>query len=102
MTKLDAKLERLLRSAVSAREDLPAEMPFGFGTRVVALSCLNNGSDSNGLARLAWRVGLIAIAVILLASAGAYREMNQSEELGEPFANEYAIADSAIQNAFSQ
>ena len=102
MTKLDAKLERLLRSAVSAREDLPAEMPFGFGTRVVALSRLNNGTDSNGLARLAWRVGLIAIAVTLLASAGAYREMNQSEELGEPFANEYAIADSAIQNAFSQ
>ena len=102
MTKLDAKLERLLRSAVSAREDLPAEMPFGFGTRVVALSCLSDGSDSNGLARLAWRVGLIAIAVTLLASAGAYREMNQSEELGEPFANEYAIADSTIQNAFSR
>jgi hypothetical protein len=102
MTKLDAKLERLLRSAASAREDLPAEMPFGFGTRVVALSSLNNGSDSNGLARLAWRVGLIAIAVTLLAGAGAYREMNQSEELGEPFANEYAIADSAIQNAVSQ
>ena len=33
----DQKIDRLLRSAAQAREEAPAEMPFGFDTRVVAL-----------------------------------------------------------------
>ena len=37
MNDLDQKIDRLLRSAAQAREEVPAAMPFGFDTRVAAL-----------------------------------------------------------------
>ena len=72
------QIDRLLRSAAQADEEVPAEMPFGFDTRVVAL----------------W------IAVIVVSTIAAIREANQSREIRESFANEFAIADSAIQDEF--
>ena len=33
MNDLDPRIDRLLRSAAEAREDVPAAMPFGFDTR---------------------------------------------------------------------
>jgi len=89
-------LDRLFRSAARAKEAPPAEMPFGFDTRVIALSRKNgNGGAFGALLR---RVALIAAAVIVFASAGAYFEFNQDTDAISGGDNEYAIADSVIQD----
>jgi hypothetical protein len=97
-----ADLERLLRSAASAGDHRPIEMPFGFDTRVVALSRRNGNGTMFGLARLVRYVAVAAAAVIVLATTGAYFEINRSNESRELFANDFAIADSAIQDEFLQ
>jgi hypothetical protein len=102
MKDVDLKIDRLLRSAAQAREDVPAAIPFGFDTRVVALWYAKEEATSIGLTHLLRRVALIAVAVLIVAAAGAYRETNESRDTGEPFTNEYAIADSAIQTEFLQ
>jgi hypothetical protein len=102
MTDVDGKIDRLLRAAALAKEEAPLDAPFGFETRVVALWHAKEKAASLGLARLVRRVALIAIAVAVVAGAGAYREAGQSRESNEPLANEFAIADSAIQDEFSQ
>jgi hypothetical protein len=96
----DFDLARLLRSAAQADDEAPAEMPFGFDTRVVALSRRNgNGGAMTGLVR---RVAVLAAAVIVLATAGAYLEFNSSTESMFASGNEFAIADSAIQDEVAQ
>ena len=95
----DADLQRLLRSAAQAKDGAPIEMPFGFDTRVVALSRRNG--NGGGVAKLLRRVALAAAAVIVLASAGAYFESRNSEG-NDAFGNEFAIADSAIQDEMAQ
>lgn len=82
--------------------ELPPEMPFGFDTRVVALWHASWPGDPAGVARLLRRVMLIAAALIVLASAGTYGELTQGDVPGEPFGDEYAIADSAIGGVFDQ
>jgi hypothetical protein len=92
----DVDLDRLLRSATPVKEDAPAEMPFGFDTRVVALSRKNgNGTALAGLLR---RVAFVAAAVIVFASVGAYLEFNRNGDAIAASGNEYAIADSVIQD----
>jgi hypothetical protein len=99
----DEKIDRLLRSAAEAREEEPVGMPFGFDTRVVALwSGSRRTLRSNGVVSLVRRVALLSAAVIVISTIAAIREANQSREIGESFANEFAIADTAIQNEFSQ
>ena len=89
-------LDRLLRAAAQTKEDAPAEMPFGFDTRVIALSQKNgNGAAFSALLRL---VALVAAAVIVFASAGAYLEFNRNADPMSGAGNEYAIADSVIQD----
>jgi hypothetical protein len=102
MTDLDGKIDRLLRAAALAKEETPLDAPFGFDTRVVALWRAKDKAALLGLARLVRRVALIAIAVAVVAGAGAYREAGQNRESSEPVANEFAIADSAIQDEFLQ
>jgi hypothetical protein len=97
MSDLDLDLDRLLRMAALRKDDAPPEMPFGFDTRVVALWRAQADAASLGLARLLRRVALTALAVIIVAAAGAYIQADQDRENSEPFANEFAIADSAIQ-----
>ena len=93
-------VDRLLRSAARVKDDAPAEMPFGFDTRVIALS----RKDGNGatFGRLLRRITLLATAVIVFASAGAYLEFAQSGDATETLGNEFAIADSAIQDEMAQ
>ena len=93
------QIDRLLRSAAQADEEVPASMPFGFDTRVVALwrGAAKNG---NGVMRLLRPVAVLSIAVIVISTIAVLREANQSREIGESFANEFAIADSAIQDEF--
>ena len=95
----DVDLDRLLRSAARAKEETPVEMPFGFDTRVVALSRRNgNGALFGTLLR---RVAFVATAVIVFASAGAYFEFNGNGDVITA-GNEFAIADSAIQDEVAQ
>jgi hypothetical protein len=96
-------VERLLRSAAQAPEQVTAETPFGFDTRVVASWRSGNGgaNDIADLSRFLRRAGVIACAVLVLAGAAAYRQYRDEATFAAP-TNEYAIADSAIQTEFSQ
>jgi hypothetical protein len=98
----DTELDRLLRAAALSKQDAPPETPFGFDTRVVALWRTQADAASVGLARLLRRVALTASAVIIVAAAGVYIQADRDRENSEPFANEFAIADSAIQEEIGQ
>jgi hypothetical protein len=104
MKKSEPDLDCLLRSAANALEASTPEAPYGFETRVIALWRAGNGSARYAaeLTRFLWRIGAVALAVLTLASAGAYRQFSENEERTTPQTNEYAIADSAIQTEFSQ
>jgi len=93
------QIDRLLRSAARADEEVPAEMPYGFDTRVVAL-WRAGAPMTNGVMQLLRRVAVLSMAVIVISTIAAVREANQSREIRESFANEFAIADSAIQDEF--
>lgn len=97
---VDLTLRRLLRSAAEGEKDSPAEAPFGFDTRVVARWRSLPNDVSLGIARFVRGVALAAVAVIVLGAGAAYWEVNQTNERNELSANEFAIADSAIQNEF--
>jgi hypothetical protein len=98
----DADLDRLLHSAAGGPEEAEIEMPFGFDTRVVARWRANGNGSVRGLRLLVRRVAIIAAAIIVVATAGIYREISQSREMNGPFANEFAIADSVIQDEVGQ
>jgi hypothetical protein len=97
----DHEIDRLLRSASKTGDETPAEMPFGFDTRVVAL-WRALGVKPNGIASLLRRVALLSAAVIAISTLVAVRELKQSREQSNDFTNEFAIADTAIQDEFSQ
>jgi hypothetical protein len=101
--KADPGLDRLLRSAAEAEEPAAPEAPYGFATRVIASwrAGPEQASDTAEVTRFVRRIGAIALAVLTLASAGAYRQFNENEQRIAPQTNEYAIADSAIQTEFS-
>ena len=96
-------LDRLLRSAATAGEPPAPEAPYGFETRIVALWRAGNGrTDAVELTRFLRGIGAVALAVLALASVGAYQQFSENEARTAPQTNEYAIADSAIQTEFSQ
>jgi hypothetical protein len=97
----DDEIDRLLRSAVRVSDKVPAEMPFGFDTRVVAL-WRALATKPNGVAALLRRVALLSAAVIAISTVAAFREIKQSQNQDNYFTNEFAIADTAIQDEFSQ
>ena len=93
-------VDRLLHSAANATEPAPAEAPFGFDTRVIALARRNGNGELFAL--LLRRVTLVAATLIVLATAGAYFEFNQSGDAVSGNGNEFAIADSVIQDEVAQ
>jgi len=93
------QIDRLLQSAAQVNQEVPASMPFGFDTRVVALWRAGM-PKANGVMQLLRRVAVLSIAVIVISTIAAIREANQSREIRESFTNEFAIADSAIQDEF--
>lgn len=100
----DPELERLLRAAANT-EDSPPSVPFGFDTRVVAQWRAAGATTDNSyweLARLLQRVIVTAAAVTVLASAATYWQWDEEENSGAPFANAYALTDSAIDAELSQ
>ena len=100
MKSVDPKIDRLLRSAAKAYEDVPAAMPFGFDTRIVAL-WRSSMKKPNGLTPLLRHIALLSAVVIVVSTIAAVREAGQSREIDESLTNEFAIADSAIQDEFS-
>jgi hypothetical protein len=97
------QVDRLLRSAARAGDGAPAELPFGFDTRVVALwSHSREATKPNGVASLLRRVALLSSVVIVVSTLAAVLELKQSQEQSNDFTNEFAIADTAIQDEFSQ
>ncbi len=91
-----SSIERLLQAAATVPKEPAPAMPFGFDTRVVALWRASWSPDP-AIAHLLRRVMFIAVTLIVLASAGAYREFSQGDE-----GDEYALTDSAIGGAFDQ
>jgi hypothetical protein len=94
MNRYEEILGRLLRMA--AGKGRPAEMPFGFDTRVLARVREASANASTVIALLARRVMAMACAVIVLTTAGFYT-ISLSESNSDP-TNEYGIVDRAIQN----
>lgn len=94
-------LDRLLKAAAQSGGGESIEMPFGFETRVVALWRASSNRAARGLSALLRHIALVASAIIIVASAGVYHQINQNRELSEPATNEFAIADSAIQDEFA-
>jgi hypothetical protein len=54
------------------------------------------------MTRLLRRVALVAATVIVFAGAGAYLEFDRNNDAASPLGNEFAIADSAIQDEVAQ
>ena len=102
MKQTDHTLQRLLRSAAQAREDQEPSVPFGFDTRVVALWRSSKGNGANGIARLIRRVVVSAAFVIVVSSAAWLHEWRETEDSVDYASNDYAIADTAIENEFYQ
>ena len=106
MAKRDPNLERLLRAAAHHDDAAPAEMPFGFDTRVAALVRAQRlaSGESGGweLARLVRRVAIGAVIVTAFASSAAYWQKSENQDINEPTSNAYAIADNAIEAEFFQ
>jgi hypothetical protein len=100
-TMKDVDLERLLRAAAKVKDDEPAEPPFGFDTRLIALARRNGNGAAIVLRGLLARVALTASAIIVLAAAGAYFQFDRGND-SDVFGNEFAIADSAIQDEVGQ
>lgn len=94
-------IDRLLHSAAMVPHDPPAAIPFGFDTRLIALWRATWTGDPVGIAHLLRRVMFIAVTLIVLASAGEWRELSQGDD-GESSGDGFALADSAIGGAFDQ
>jgi hypothetical protein len=98
----DHELDRLFRSAARTGDDeVPAEMPFGFDTRVIAFWHAV-AAKPNGIASLLRSVALLSAVVIAISTLAAIREIKQSREQLNDYTNGFAIADTAIQDEFSQ
>ena len=100
----ESDLDRLLRSAAKAEEAPAVEVPFGFETRVISLWRAGQAlpDEAADLTRFLRRTGVIAFAVLALASAAAYQQFRDNAERAFPQNNEYAIADAEIQTEFSE
>jgi hypothetical protein len=100
MANNDSELARLLRAAATRREDDVAEAPFGFDTRVVA-AWRSYRSRENGdvwqLALFFKRVAACAVVIAAFASAGAFWQLQQNDDLDEATGGAYAMADSVIE-----
>jgi hypothetical protein len=102
MARLDLHLQRLLKLAAAAKDEEVSEMPFGFDTRVLANWRAAQNSGNGEVARFVRRVALVAMAIMVLSGAAAYRQLSEDEDLSESLTNDYVIADSMIERQMLQ
>jgi hypothetical protein len=103
MKSSEVALQRLLRSAARGGDESPVPtVPFGFDTRVVALWRANRSGSGNGIAVLVRRVAVMAACILVISGVASFRELLDTRDSVEPTSNEFAIADSAIDNEFYQ
>jgi len=102
MKPVESSLQRLLRSAGQVPDDAAASVPFGFDTRVVALWRASRNGNGNGIVRLVRKVALMAAVVLTASGVASFRELRTAQDVIEPSSNEFAIADTAIENEFDQ
>ena len=97
----NSQLDRLLRSAASAKSDeAPVEAPYGFDTRVVAAwrsYRANEGDSAWEFARLLKRVATTAVIVAACAGAGAAWQLQQNNDFDDATGGAYAMADNVIE-----
>lgn len=93
-------LDRLFRAAANAPDEPATKLPFGFETKAIAHWRGTLAADPAGLIRLLRRVMVMSLALIVLAGAGAYRELNPGDDHGDLSTN--TVADAAIGGAFEQ
>ena len=84
-------LQRLLRAAAQVKDDAPAEMPFGFDTRVIAGWRGRQEPEEALPWTLLLRGALVCASLILLLSVAMNYQALKEREPGS-----VAIADSAI------
>jgi hypothetical protein len=101
-SRKDIDLDRLLNSAGGVGEQSPPPLPFGFDTRVFALAFSEGANGKAGISSLVRRVALIAAGVIVISGAGVYRQLRANEELYGGLPTEYAMIDTAIENAITR
>lgn len=100
MEPCDAGLDRLLRAAAAARNEEPSEFeaPFGFDTRVVGLWRAQRGSaEFAALGQWLRRTAAVAVFIAAVATAGAYWEIDDTEELNSPLTAADFLADRVIE-----
>ena len=102
MKSSNLPLDRLLLAAATSKNDQLSDMPYGFDTRVLARARANQQSNLIAVANLLRRFVLLSLGVIAVASAGAYHELRQSDDLGDSLIDEYVIADSVVGSVFEQ
>ena len=103
MKPTDSRLQRLLQAAArSERNEAEISVPFGFDTRVVALWRAGHQNGGNGILQLVRRVAVLAAVILVVAGAGSFQEFRAAEDIAEPTSNDYAIADTAIEDEFYQ
>lgn len=93
MNDRDEMLRRLFRAVATPAAD--PEMPFGFDSRVLALTREKGPNGSAVIALLARRAALLALAIIAIAAAGVYQVSFSSTN---DWQSEYAMADNAIES----
>ena len=102
MKPIESSLARLLRSAARVPDDPEASAPFGFDTRVVARWRASRNGTGNGILRLVRKVAVMAAVVLVASGVASFRELRSAQDVIEPSSNEFAIADTAIENEFDQ
>jgi hypothetical protein len=98
MKPSESSLQRLLRSAARVSDDTAPSVPFGFDTRVVAMWRASGGPNGTGIVRLVRKVALIAAVILVGSGVASFRELRSAQDVIEPSSNEFAIADTAIEN----
>jgi hypothetical protein len=102
MKPVQSSLDRLLRSAAQVPDDAAASVPFGFDTRVLALWRASRSGNGNGILGLVRKVALMAAVVLVASGIASFRELRSAQDVIEPSSNEFAIADTAIENELDQ
>lgn len=94
----ETPLDRLLARARDI--EAPAEMPFGFDTRVLAQVRANSLNGSAVITRFLRQASALASIVIALGAIGVYRSGDASAN--DDDTSGYGMADTAIESNLSE